>query len=375
MRDVFVISDNIISPLGDTTAINFEQVKNAVSGIQRHDLPEYHTQPFYASLLERGDFPNYTNGNTKFEQLLISSIGKALEDSHIDISSKKTVLILSSTKGNIQLLEDNEDSPALRERIALHTSAKRIAGDLNYHSEPLIISNACISGSLAILMGKRLIESGQYEHAVIAGADVVSKFVLSGFHSLMAVSPNPCKPFDGARDGITLGEGAATIVLSSTPDAESCIKIAGGAVSNDANHISGPSRTGEPLYTAIQKALKNAKTSINKIGFVSAHGTATIFNDEMEAKAFTLAELDTTPTYSLKGYYGHTLGAGGIIESIISMHSLKDNVVVASAGFNTLGVTNEINICNKLQQIKLTHCLKTASGFGGCNAALVFEKA
>jgi 3-oxoacyl-[acyl-carrier-protein] synthase I len=149
----------------------------------------------------------------------------------------------------------------------------------------------------------------------------------------------------------------------------------GGSVSNDANHISGPSRTGEELNIAITKAMKEAKLfSPNDIDFISAHGTATIYNDEMEAKAITLANMQHIPTNSLKGYYGHTLGAAGVIEAIIAIHSLKEDIIIPTKGFENIGVTEPINICSNLQKTNLQNCLKTASGFGGCNAALIFGK-
>ncbi|MFZ1452604.1 MAG: beta-ketoacyl synthase, partial [Ferruginibacter sp.] len=206
------------------------------------------------------------------------------------------------------------------------------------------------------------------------GADVISKFVLSGFQSFQAVSPLPCKPFDIARDGINLGEAAGTIVLSSNKLHSNGVKVNGGSVSNDANHISGPSRTGEELSAAINKAIYASRISAKDIGFISAHGTATLFNDEMEARAISLSGLQDVPVNSLKGYYGHTLGAAGIIESIISMQSLQENLVMPTRGFENSGVSQKINVCSSLYKTTTDHFLKTASGFGGCNAAMIFSK-
>lgn len=112
----------------------------------------------------------------------------------------------------------------------------------------------------------------------------------------------------------------------------------------------------------------------DEIDLISAHGTATIYNDEMEAKAITLAGLQAAPMNSLKGYFGHTLGAAGIIDSVISVHSLKRNTVIPTMGFKTLGVSQPVNICSELLETPLRNCLKTASGFGGCNAAVIFSK-
>jgi 3-oxoacyl-[acyl-carrier-protein] synthase I len=377
MKDVFIVSDNIFSPLGVDTAENFSSLRNAISGVKEQHDALMSDEPFYASLFSRDQavLNNKDEHYTRFEQLLIASVANALENSGVDITSKQTALIISSTKGNISLLETTPMDAALEKRIALHTSAKLLAAYFHCVNEPIVISNACISGSLALLTGKRLIQSGQYDHAVIVGADVISKFVLSGFQSFQAVSAGACKPFDIARSGINLGEGAATIVLSSTPSTERRIRISGGAVSNDANHISGPSRTGQELCIAINKAMRGAGLQPEDIDYISAHGTATLYNDEMEALAITLADLQAVPVNSLKGYYGHTLGAAGLIESVVVIHSLRNNMVLPSMGFSEMGVSKPINVNSKLTELPLHHCVKTASGFGGCNAAIIFSKA
>jgi 3-oxoacyl-[acyl-carrier-protein] synthase-1 len=273
------------------------------------------------------------------------------------------------------LLETQEVSEQLSDRISLNTSARFILEHFKNPNPPYVVSNACISGLTALLTAKRLIQAGHYKHAVVAGADVISKFILSGFQSFQAISEKPCRPFDAKRNGITLGEAAGTIVLSCEKERSSTnIRFVSGAVSNDANHISGPSRTGQELCTAVKKSLKDARLSAADLGFICAHGTATLYNDEMEAKAFALASLESVPVNSLKGYYGHTLGAAGMIESIISIRSLQDEVVLPTFGFEEPGVTANINICNKVQALQNSNFLKTASGFGGCNAAVVFSK-
>ncbi|MDB5118591.1 MAG: beta-ketoacyl synthase [Mucilaginibacter sp.] len=375
MPAVYIVSDNIYSPIGTTTAENFERIKQGLSGIKQHNDPALADEPVYVSLFEKSDIINDNSLiYTKFERLLIASVKDALKDSGIDAINDKTILIVSSTKGNISLLETDANNPELKSRIAMHRSAKLIAAYFGFVNQPLVVSNACISGIMAILTGMRLIQSGQYENAVIVGADVITKFVLSGFQSFQAISQKPCRPFDQDRTGITLGEGAATMVLSSNAKYASRIKVLGGAVSNDANHISAPSRTGAELKQAIEKTLIDAGLNTADIDLISAHGTATSYNDEMEAKAIALAGLANVPLNSLKGYYGHTLGAAGLIESIISIQSLKQNMILPTLGFESMGVTNPINVCTTLTSVALKTCLKTASGFGGCNAAVVFSK-
>ncbi|MEO7313066.1 MAG: beta-ketoacyl synthase N-terminal-like domain-containing protein [Chitinophagaceae bacterium] len=377
MKDVFIVSDNIVSPLGITSAENFSQVSKMVSGIQMHENAVFSEQPFYASLFDTTQnllHDHGTEDDTLYERLLITSIADALKNSGVEPGDKKTILIISSTKGNISLLESAAMSPGLKKRMTLQHSAKLVADFFQFANPPIVVSNACISGLLAIITAMRMIRNGQYEHAVVAGADVITKFVLSGFQSFQAISTDRCKPFDAARNGINLGEGAGTVILSSNKNYSDGVKVSGGSVTNDANHISGPSRTGEELGKAIQNTMEDAGLTASDVGFISAHGTATIYNDEMEAKAITLAGLQSVPVNSLKGYYGHTLGAAGLIESIISIHSLKQNVVLPTLGFREMGVSKPLSLSNKLQNLLLNNCIKTASGFGGCNAAIAISK-
>lgn len=373
MKKVYLVADNVYSPLGATTTQNFEHLVNGVSGVRQHDDKALSDDPFFASLFEKVYFQT-DEYCTKFEHLLIASLTETLHRVDKNISDKKTVLIISTTKGNISLLETEEPSSELDARMALHTSAKKIARHFGFVNEPIIVSHACISGLVAMITGIRLIQSGQYDHAVIAGADVISKFVLSGFQSFQAVSPGLCKPFDADRDGINLGEGAATVILSADKPTGEAIELVSGAISNDANHISGPSRTGEELYYAINKAMEAAGLKPQDIDFISAHGTATVYNDEMEAKAVTLAGLQHVPLNSLKGFYGHTLGASGLIEAIVSAQSLKQNTIIPAKGFSKQGDANQVNVCSQLISKPLNNCLKIASGFGGCNAAIILTK-
>ncbi len=374
-RDVFVIADNIVSPIGSTTAENILSLKNGESGVRQHSNTNILPGTFSASLFspshifleEEGDY-------TKFEQLLIASVTDAVRELSEIVSSERTLLIISSTKGNISLLETKAHSAGLYQRIALYTSAGLVARHFGFVNTPIIISNACISGVVAIITGMRLLQSGDYDHAIVVGADVISKFVLSGFGSFQALSNELCKPFDKDRKGINLGEGAATVVLSTVANNRDNLKILGGAISNDANHISGPSRTGEELAWAINEALTEADLTNADISFISAHGTATLYNDEMEANAINIAGMQTIPVNSLKGYYGHTLGAAGLIETVVSLHSLKEGIILPTPGFQNSGVSKPLNVNAQMLKGPLTNGLKTASGFGGCNAALIFGK-
>ncbi|WCT12190.1 beta-ketoacyl-[acyl-carrier-protein] synthase family protein [Mucilaginibacter jinjuensis] len=373
-KDVFIIADNVYSPIGITTQQNFEQVKNGVSGVQKHDRPDLSDVSISASIFNKDQvFISGEHNYTKFEQLLIASVTDALSYTDIKIDDPKTGLIISSTKGNISLLETEENNETLQKRISLNTSAQLIAGHFGFVNQPIIISNACISGVMAIVTGMRMIQSGQYNQVVVTGADVISKFVVSGFQSFQALSSERCKPFDKNRTGLNLGEGAATVILSGDEKYKGNIRVTGGGISNDANHISGPSRTGQELGGAIIKAINNAGVKAEDIGLVSAHGTATPYNDEMEAKAITLAGLQNAPVNGLKAFYGHTLGAAGLIETVLAKQCMEQNTLLPTLGFKETG-TAPLNITTAVNHVEIKHGVKTASGFGGCNGALVLSK-
>jgi len=373
-RDVFVVADNVFTPLGKTTAENFENLKQGKSAVTKHADRSISPQPFYAALFDKDAAFLKDQTYTKFEALLIASIGDALKQTDLGVSGKKTVLIISSTKGNISLLETEKYAAELQERISLSASATLVAARFGFINPPVIVSNACVSGVMAIITGMRLLRTGQYENAVITGADVISEFILSGFQSFQALSQQICKPFDKDRDGLNLGEGAGTIILSTNTKYSGSVRSLGGGISNDANHISGPSRTGEELSFAINRALKDAVLSANAVDFISAHGTATVYNDEMEANAIALSGLASVPLNSLKANYGHTLGAAGLIESIISVRSLQEDTILPTLGFEEYGVAKTVNVVKSALNTITQNFLKTASGFGGCNAAVVFGK-
>ena len=219
----------------------------------------------------------------------------------------------------------------------------------------------------------RELESGRFDHVVTVGADVQSAFIVSGFQSFKALSAEPCKPFDKNRTGLNLGDAAATIIYQSKDTIDDNDWVAcQGAIRNDANHISGPSRTGEGSYRALKVALGKADPA--EIAFINAHGTATLYNDEMESIAIERAGLSAVPVNGLKGYYGHTMGAAGILETILSMQAIDDHNILATRGFETIGVSHPLVLSNQNQPTEKRSFIKLLSGFGGCNAALRFKK-
>lgn len=379
-RGIIKIADNIISPLGYSTRENIDNILQGHSALRQHslwDIPE----PFFGSLLcsetlfETAEKELESSiALTKFEQLAILSAKRAIEESRIDPASPRTVFIISTTKGNVELL-DTPITGIPSERVTPASSATIIARYFGNPNTPVVVSNACTSGACAQLLAARLLQNGYYDHAVVTGAEVQSKFIVSGFQSFKALAPEECRPYDKERKGLNVGEGAATIIYGATESVDApagAWRLIAGKINNDANHISGPSRNGEGSYRSLMGAVQEFDT--REIAFINAHGTATLYNDEMESIAITRAGLSCIPVNSLKGYYGHTMGAAGVIETILSQRALEAGTIPATRGFGTLGVTGDITVNNVNTATDKRAFVKLMSGFGGCNVALLFKQ-
>lgn len=381
MSKTYASYNNIVSSLGFSSEAVVENIHNEISGLQRIDDKNVLPEAFYSALIdtERLDRTfnklNPKEAFTRLEKMMITSLNQVIRDSKITLN-ERVGLIISTTKGNIDALDNNNPFP--EERAYLSELGKTIKDFFGFKNDAIVVSNACVSGLLAVAIAKRYISQDIYEDVFIVSGDVISEFILSGFNSFQALSNEPCKPYDKDRTGINIGEVAASILVTNNSSnlSEEAVEILGESSCNDANHISGPSRTGEGLYKSITSAMKQAQVDSSEIDYISAHGTATLFNDEMEAIAINRCNLQHVPINSLKGYFGHTLGASGLLETIVGMHSLKNNFLYASKGFETLGVSKPLNIIEQTTKptLPLETFLKTASGFGGCNTALIFKK-
>ncbi|MDR2137968.1 MAG: beta-ketoacyl synthase [Tannerella sp.] len=380
-----LLSDNIVSALGFTTDENFRKVRSGVSGLRFFDGQQMGvSDPFVASVIDGAALdcafhalPRATEHRyTRLEKAVILSVADALKGLSIDPADKRVLFILSTTKGNVCLLDSTENEGYEPLQICLWRSAELIAGYFGNPNTPLVVSNACISGACALIAAQRALQAGRYEHVIVAGADMLSRFVIAGFLSFKALSRETCKPFDARRSGLNIGEAAATLVLTEKP-AEALrsgeVVLTAGAVCNDANHISGPSRTGEGAYLALRRILSGV--DIGELAFVNAHGTATLYNDEMEAIAIHRAALQDIPVTGLKGYFGHALGGAGVLESIVSTRALREGIVLKTSGFDTPGVSRPLRIATHTRPVKGCRCINMLSGFGGCNAAILYTLA
>ena len=399
MKEIYITDYNCVTPLGFDVESNWKALLEGKSGVALHKVietskevlddnkkqiieTEKNHDAFFVSKIDSEkleeefnklfDSAQSDNQNfTRLEKMFLLSLKPLVERHQI---SDDTAFILSTTKGNISLLKNENTLP---EGVYLSKLAQKLADFFGFKNKPIVVSNACVSGVMAISVAKNMIQAGKYKDAFVVAGDEISEFVISGFNSFQAIGSEPCKPYDKNRNGINLGEATAAAYITSTPSQNEKFKfkVLGDSAINDANHISGPSRTGDGLFASVQNAMKEAQILSEQIDFISAHGTATLYNDEMEAIAFNRMDLQNVPLNSMKGYYGHCLGASGLLESIISMESALNNTLIPSKNFEEMGVSQDLNIIKENQPAEIKYILKTASGFGGCNAAIVLEKA
>jgi len=356
-----------------------ENIRNEVSGLKLVQDKSLLNESFCSSIIDQiileKEFSNFAvEGEfTRLEKMMICSLAPVIQGSNISLNNR-TGLIISTTKGNIDVLDSSTTFP--QDRAYLSELGKTIKSFFKFENDPIVVCNACVSGILSVAVAKQYIEQGLYDHVFIVSGDLVTEFILSGFNSFQALSKTPCKPYDKNREGINIGEVAASVLVTKSKQnlAQESVQILGTGSCNDANHISGPSRTGEGLYRSVLTALKEAKIGCESIDYISAHGTATMYNDEMESIAFNRLGLSNTPMNSLKGYFGHTLGASGLLETIVGMHSLDNNTLYISKGFEEIGVSNPLRVIKETEEKKLNVFLKTASGFGGSNTVALFKK-
>lgn len=367
-----VVSTNIVSPLGMSSQENWRAVMQGRSALRRLENYKGIPLPFVASVFTPEQVEELAvEGFTRFESLAIRSITEALTHTDLDVHGERTIFILSTTKADVEELGFAAERDGDYHRPAL--SAQRIAEHVGIGGGAIVCCNACISGVSAQILADRLVSAGYYDNAVVCGADLVSSFTASGFLSFKSLSNEACRPFDADRQGLNLGEAAATIVFTradSLRDGDWLFER--GEMDNDAFHLSTPALSGEGARKVMEAVMKGRDAS--ELAFVSAHGTATMFNDQMESVAIEKAGLSSVPLTALKGWFGHTLGASGVLEVILGMMAVSESVVLPLRGFREIGVSGKVNLSPELRATDKNSFLKMISGFGGCNAAALYRR-
>jgi 3-oxoacyl-[acyl-carrier-protein] synthase II len=242
-----------------------------------------------------------------------------------------------------------------------------------------VIANACASGTNAIGHAFECVRSGRYRRVLTGGYDALSELVFTGFDSLQASTPEKCRPFDRHRAGMVLGEGAAILALENLELARKrgapiLAEIVGYGISTDNFHITQPDPSGVGPRQAMERALQSAQTSADKVDYINAHGTATIFNDAAEGKAISQL-FNGVPVSSTKSMMGHSLGAAGAIEAVISLLALHHQFLPPNINFDALDDSLHLNIvANESRSAVLRMALSNSFGFGGTNASILIRR-
>lgn len=284
----------------------------------------------------------------------------------------KAGLVLATTKGDIE-----REVACLRGAgmATLGAEAARLAVTAGIGGMVYAVSTACSSGLAAMIDASIALMDGEMREMIVLAGDESTSFVHDGFRALRAVSTKGCRPFDAGRDGLMLGAAAGACLLRIGEVAEGPV-ISGFGISNDASHMTAPDPTGAGLVRAIEAALAMAKLRPADVDVVVAHGTGTRYNDAMEAAAIRrvfLADGGKGPAVTaVKGLIGHTLGASGLVESLLAMRMFELDWVPPVVGLERPAFEGIDFVCSR-RGMRVKHILKTASGFGGMNAAVILS--
>lgn len=291
-------------------------------------------------------------------------------------------IALGTTLGGMDLFEaweaDRRVATTAVESIPYFGPAVTLARQLGARGPVATPQLACASGTYAVAVAARWIERGEADVVVAGGTDLLCRFVVAGFNALKATTDLP-RPFDQARRGLALGEGAAVVILESAAHAEARsvaapVRILGCGAAADAVHMTAPDREGRGAAEAMRAALAAAAIEPGAVDFVSAHGTGTVYNDAMEARAITAVfGRRGVAVNSIKGAIGHTLGAAGAFEAVLCAEAIRRGVIPPTAGLESIDpACADLDVVSgAARPTPVRIALSTSSGFAGANAAIV----
>jgi 3-oxoacyl-[acyl-carrier-protein] synthase-1 len=258
---------------------------------------------------------------------------------------------------------------------APHSLASFVAAALALEGPCLTVSTACSSSAKVFATAERLIRLGLVDAAVVGGVDTLCGSVLYGFNALELVSSEPCRPFDAARDGISVGEAAGFALLERAGTAPDAPQLLGYGEATDAHHMSTPHPDGLGAELALNDALRRAGLEPAQVDYINLHGTASQKNDEVEAALVNRHFPATTRASSTKGYTGHTLGAAGIVEATVALLAIKDGLIPGNLGGESPDPACGDSFAWRNEQQRVDVALSNSFGFGGNNACLAFARA
>lgn len=326
------------------------------------------------------EMARYNSRNNRLLLAALAQIRPQVDDAIARYGNERVAVILGTStsgldEGDRMVSGSHEGTPPASYYYGqqeLGDPSRFLSDYLQLFGPALTISTACSSSARAIITGKRLIESGMVDAAIVGGADTLSRMPINGFNSLESLSDVRCKPFSAERNGITIGEAGALILLTKEPGK---VRLLGVGESSDAWHMSAPHPEGVGAIRAIEMALREAKLAATDIGYINMHGTATRLNDEIEAKVVNQLFGESVPSSSTKHLTGHTLGAAGACEAVLCYLLLERDLLLPAQDFTDAHQDMSLAACGLLtapQPFLKPIMLSNSFAFGGNNACLIF---
>lgn len=360
-RDVYLNYSSIVTGLGSLDE-TWDAVIDNKSGIVKKEHFDNALLPKTGLSLYKRDFAKL---QANFTQFLMEECLSGFPE-----LSRDTFVIWTGIKNNAEAIESLYNGAEKPYCSSAQDFRSWITDLLGLKKGGMEINAACASSTVGVALATQYIREGQYDHILVVGADIVSPFVYYGFAALKAMTEEICMPFDISRNGLSLGDGAAALFLSVEQGSD--IRIAGYGITNDANHITGPSRDGAGLAKALRQAVEMSGLELDTVQGFCAHGTGTRYNDSMELiAAHALFENNSPKIFGVKGAIGHTLGAAGGIEIALCGKCLSEKIIPPTVGCKT---PESPGVVIERTPFPGKNILTSNSGFGGVNAAVLLEK-
>lgn len=377
------------SALGDGTAAHAHALRNDRGGLRGNDFTRVALTCAIGRVAGLEDEPlpagfegfDCRNNRLAWRGLLADGFLDAARERIERYGADRIALIVGTSTSSIGATEEGyrtlEDGrlPARLRHPALHTPHSLglfLEAALGTRGPCLTVATACSSSAKIFAKAERLIRAGLADAAIVAGVDTLCDSVLFGFNALELVAPEPCRPFDAARAGISIGEAAGFALLERADADADSPRLIGYGESSDAHHMSTPHPQGLGARLALADALARAGLSVGDIDYVNLHGTATIKNDEVEAALMTDLFPATTRASSTKGFTGHTLGAAGILEAVITLLAMQHSFVPATLNSRTADPACGPQLALAREERAIRFALSNSFGFGGSNCTLAF---
>ncbi len=391
---VFVTGVGILSAIGSGSDETLDAFKNLKTGIGKLSLfQSAHENIPVAEVRfsnpEMAELAGVRKDNMPFSRNTLLALVASKQAVHAsgwtDVREKHTGIIFATTVGGMDLNEQYYKSllenAEHKQVIGLLDSAdctEKVAEYFGIRYHVTTISTACSSSANAIMLGARLIRNNHLQRVLVGGTDSLTKFTLNGFNALEILSPSGCRPFDRNRNGLTIGEGAAALVLESEECADPgriICEVSGYANVNEAYHATASTADGFGAILAMNRALESASLKASDISYINAHGTGTEINDLSEGIAIDkVFGTYVPPVSSTKAFTGHTLGAAGAVEAVFSGMAIRDQIVLPGMNFTEPMPELSFQPRLKVEPRRIIHVMSNSFGFGGSNTTLIFSK-